>query len=111
MDPAFRLPEGVEDLRCLAFDRLRQGTGGDQIQLAARRQAILAAGIIQSHRQLDAADFAAGIGCGGKLIAADVQPGQFRLQRSQGQAQIQQCPQKHIAAGPANGLNVGRFHP
>ena len=70
----------------------------------------MAGAVFQPDLEVGAADFAAGFLRGVYGVAADGELGQLAAQHFQREASVDQRAQQHIAAGSANGLNIGNLH-
>ena len=70
----------------------------------------MAGAVFQVHLQVGAAHLATGLLSGVDGVARDGQPCKFASKNVQGKARINQRAQQHIAAGPADRLDVGDTH-
>ena len=70
----------------------------------------MASPVFERDFEVSATDFATGLFRGVEDVAGDGQLSKFVAQHFQRQARVNQRAEQHIAAGPADGLDVGDAH-
>ena len=70
----------------------------------------MALAVLEMHLEMGAADFAPGLFRSFDPVSGNGQGREIAPQHFQRQARVNQRAQQHVAAGPANGLDIGNFH-
>ena len=104
VDPDFGPPKRLQRPASGLLHAVWKGAGFHRFQQVQRG---VPSGVVQRHAQECAPHLAAGFFCCLKAVAVYAKLCQFLAQDFQREASVDQRPKQHIAAGPADGLDVG----